>query len=326
MKIRNQFKPPWFLRNKHVQSIAASIKFRKHFVKKRAAGLIRSSTEVLIPCRRDVRLQGFYSAHPNQDRDLVILIHGWEGSCDSTYLLSAAGTLFRKGFDVFRLNLRDHGTSHHLNREPFHSCRLDEVLDAVEIIQRDYGDNRKVFLCGFSLGGNFALRVAAKAPENNIGLHRVVAICPVLHPPTTMDTLENGVFMYRWYFIQKWKRSLLKKQTLFPDYYHFEDPEMFTSLTRMTDDLVARYTSYPDTQTYLNGYSITGNVLKGLTIPAHIIASKDDPVIPYADMARIARSACLEITATENGGHCGFIQDLAMNSWIDEQLVELFSA
>ena len=35
-----------------------------------------------------------------------------------------------QGFDVFRLNLRDHGTSHHLNPELFHSNRISEVVGA----------------------------------------------------------------------------------------------------------------------------------------------------------------------------------------------------
>ncbi len=323
----NNFSPPWFLRNRHVQSILASIKFRKPLVRKRASGLLKRSKEVVLHCSQGVRLQGFFSGHPGGgERNLVILLHGWEGSSDSTYLLSAAGTLFYQGFNVFRLNFRDHGTSHHLNQEPFHSCRLEEVLDAIRIIQQDYGSNGKLFLCGFSLGGNFALRVAANAPERNIGLHRVVAICPVLHPPDTMDNIENGLFVYNWYFIEKWKRSLMKKQILFPDNYTFDDPEIFRSLSRMTDILVDRYTPYPDSQTYLNGYSITGNVLKDLRIPSHIIISRDDPVIPYANLTEVARSENLEITTTGYGGHCGFIQGISMKSWIDDRLVDLFAS
>jgi uncharacterized protein len=322
----NDFNPPWFLRNRHVQSIFASMKFRRPMVRKRAFGLLKRSKEVVLHCNHGVRLQGFFSGHPDGDRDLVILLHGWEGNSDSMYLLSAAGTLFDKGLNVFRLNFRDHGTSHYLNREPFHSCRLEEVLDAIQIIQRDYGNRGKLFLCGFSLGGNFSLRVAANVRQNNIHLHKVVAICPVLHPPDTMDNIEKGLFIYRWYFIQKWKRSLLKKQALFPGHYALDDPEIFRSLLRMTDILVDRYSPYPDSQTYLNSYSVTGEVLKDLRIPVHIIISRDDPVIPYANLAQVAKSENLEITTTRYGGHCGFIQGISMKSWIDDRLVHLFAS
>ena len=65
----------------------------------------------------------------------AVLVHGWEGNAESLYILSLAQQLFDLGFDVVRLNLRDHGDTHHLNRELFHSCRLPEVVGAVQRMQ-----------------------------------------------------------------------------------------------------------------------------------------------------------------------------------------------
>ena len=67
-------------------------------------------------------------------------------------------TLFAAGFDVFRLNFRDHGDTHHLNPGLFHSCRLEEVVHALADLQ-DRLQARRWCLAGFSLGGNFSLRV-----------------------------------------------------------------------------------------------------------------------------------------------------------------------
>ena len=92
-----------------------------------------------------------------------MLLHGWEGSADSLYVLSLAQQLFEQGFSVVRLNLRDHGETHHLNRELFHSCRLPEVVGAVGGAAALYLGGRPLQLVGFSLGGNFMLRVAAQA-------------------------------------------------------------------------------------------------------------------------------------------------------------------
>ena len=50
--------------------------------------------------------------------------------------------------------------------------------------------------------------------------------------------------------------------------------------------------------------AITGERLAGLTMPSHIITSRDDPVIPAADLARLARPPALTIELTERGGHC----------------------
>jgi len=87
----------------------------------------------------------------------MVLLHGWEGRSESTYIQLLADTLYRQGVSIARLNFRDHGNTHHLNRGLFHSCRLDEVADAVRAVQ-DQWQPQQLFLAGFSLGGNFAIR------------------------------------------------------------------------------------------------------------------------------------------------------------------------
>ena len=63
--------------------------------------------------------------------------------------------------------------------------------------------HQKNYLAGFSLGGNFALRVAAKAPANDIKLDQVVAICPVINPDKTNRNLHDGPAVYHNYFKKK---------------------------------------------------------------------------------------------------------------------------
>lgn len=317
------YNPPFLLRNKHLQSIVPSLKIRKPYIRKTVAPLLECAREVIIDCDDGVRLQGFHSPQNGSNRNLAILIHGWEGSNDSTYILTAAGTLFKNGYNIFRLNMRDHGTSHHLNKKLFNSCRLDEVVNAVKQIQKNYSHGNKTFLCGFSLGGNFALRVAAKAEEENIPLNHVIAVCPVLKPYSTMKAIDNGFFIYEKYFIRKWKKSLQIKQKLFPDDFQFKDKKIYKTLSTMTEYFVDKHTKYPDIDTYLEGYAITGDRLKNLKVPAHLIVSQDDPVIPFSDIDHIAKSKNIEIIDVKYGGHCGFIKNFRLKSWADEKIVEI---
>ena len=91
---------------------------------------------------------------------------------------------------MLRLNFRDHGGTHALNRELFHSCRLPEVVGAVARVQALFPEHR-LLLAGFSLGGNFCLRVGARARAAGIRIARIVAVCPVLDPATTLVALEQ---------------------------------------------------------------------------------------------------------------------------------------
>ena len=98
--------------------------------------MLATSRELLLDCGDGVRLQAFHSTPiAGRSRTMAVLLHGWEGSAQSLYVLSLAQTLHAAGFDVVRLNLRDHGDTHHLNRELFHSCRLPEVVGAVRRLQ-----------------------------------------------------------------------------------------------------------------------------------------------------------------------------------------------
>lgn len=316
------FDPPRLLRNAHLQSILSSTGPRKLLVRRRARALLAASREEILDCEDNIRLHGEYSAHPEATCGLAILIHGWHGSADSAYLLSAASHLYQHGFSVYRLHLRDHGPSHHLNRELFNSTRIREVVDAVERIVCLH-PHPKVFLGGFSLGGNFALRVALHAPARGIALTRVVAVCPVLDPAHTMRTLDRSPIYHR-YFSRKWRRALYEKLRHFPEYGYGEQLRELKTLHQMNEFFVPRYTGFADTRSYLAAYAITGERLAQLCIPCHILSSRDDPVIPSADLACLAQPAALSVEITEHGGHCGFIMDWRFHSWIDRRLEQLF--
>lgn len=279
---------------------------------------------MILDAGEGVRLAGLHSGHGDRPRDLVTIIHGWEGSAESLYVLSAAGHLFDAGFDIFRLNLRDHGRSHALNREPFTCTRLREVVQALAAVDRQY-PHRRHFLVGFSLGGNFALRVALHTPAAGIDLAKVVAICPAILPHLTMDDLERGFFLYRAYFLFKWKRSLRRKLALYPDLGYGEALRTRHSLRTMNDYFVPHLTEFATPLDYFMGYAIADDVLRGLTVPSHIIAAADDPVIDVSHLERLARPPCLSVEISKYGGHCGYIENFRMQSWLDQRIAEVLA-
>jgi predicted alpha/beta-fold hydrolase len=284
---------------------------------------MRASRPLLLDCGDGVRLLAHETTQQSVGRAtakrVAVLLHGWEGSSQSLYVLSLGQLLLDHGFDVVRLNLRDHGDSHQLNPEIFHSCRIAEVVGAVKCIQAS-NPQRGVNLAGFSLGGNFFLRVAARARDAGIELERVVAVCPVLDPGHTLVRLEAGWALYRKYFVWKWQRSLKKKQAAWPQLYDLAAVQALDNLTDMTDHLVRTYGGYPSLQQYLQGYAIVGDALGSITHPTRIISAADDPIIPVEDLDRIARPAALTVTRTSFGGHCGFYDARPGGTWIEREV------
>ena len=315
------FRPPAVLGNRHVQSMISQVPWRRSRIADRARQLLECAQQHVLDCGDGVRLQGFMSAGDGNQRGVVVLLHGWEGSANSSYILSAGSRLLAAGFSVFRLNLRDHGDTKSLNEGLFHSCRIDEVVGAVRAIC-EQTDSPFFALVGQSLGGNFALRVAARAHQAGFSLDRVIAICPVLRPHSTMQALDEGIWIYRRYFLARWRRSLEEKAAAFPHLYRFGDLSRFRTLTETTAFFVERYTEFATLDDYLSGYAITGDVLAGLQVPSRIILAADDPVIPIGDLDSLAPSNALEVTLAGRGGHCGFVDSAMGSTWIDREILD----
>ncbi|HET9390312.1 MAG TPA: alpha/beta fold hydrolase [Steroidobacteraceae bacterium] len=319
------FSPPRWLRNRHVQSMLASMSVRRGVIARRAIAVVTAEQELLLDCGEGVRLQCFRSRPERSPGRPAVILHGWEGSAQSLYILSLAQQLFERGFEVLRLNLRDHGETHHLNRELFHSCRLSDVVGALRALQQLY-PGEALQLAGFSLGGNFLLRAAAQAAEASLRIGHVVAVSPVLDPAETLVALEQSFPGYQRYFVRKWLRSLWKKQAVWPGDYDFRELARMANLRRMTAELVRRFTEFPSLEDYLNGYALTGSRLARLEVPARIITSLDDPIIPARGLQRLARASALRLTVTRHGGHCGFLERFSGPTWVERRIVAEFEA
>lgn len=319
------FLPPRGLRNGHVQSLVASSSIRRRFVLRRSA-LLRERAEVwTLDGGEGIRLQGLYSRQAGSSKGLAVLLHGWEGSVHSNYVLGNGARLFAEGFDVFRLNFRDHGDTHHLNPGIFHSCRIDEVVKSLRDLQQRLGIGRWC-LAGYSLGGNFSLRVALRAASAGLDIGRVVAINPVIDPAAAMHAMENGIGFYERYFERKWTRSLRTKQLCFPQLYGDETWYEIRGLRERTHYLATRHAGFESADAYFEGYSIAGDRLSVLSVPSTILTSADDPVVPVADFEKLPANPHLELIIARHGGHCGFLKNWKMDSVAEDLIAERFLA
>lgn len=318
------FNPPPGLRNAHIQSVLSSSGLRRMLVTRQARDLLQGEQELLLDGGDGIRLQGFLTRHSKPGKGLAVLLHGWEGSSRSNYILATGARLFDQGYDVFRLNFRDHGESHHLNRGIFHSCRLDEVVNAIADLQQTVKPE-SMRLAGFSLGGNFSLRVALRAPSAGISLSRVVAVCPVINPANVLTAMEEGVAFYERYFIKKWERSLRKKQKCFPDDYDYEEWYKLGNLRERTDFLATRYYDFGSLPAYLDGYAIDSGRLAPLEVPTTILTAADDPVVPVTDFDNLPDNPHLELLISAHGGHCGFLNNWKLESWAEHLISKRFA-
>jgi predicted alpha/beta-fold hydrolase len=316
------YKPPFGLSNRHLQNILSSSHLRRALLLKRHANVLRRSHVITLDCGQSVKLMGELNEQPSgKSKGLVVLMHGWEGSSQSGYMISATGALLQAGFDVFRLNFRDHGDTHHLNRGLFHSALQEEVIGAVKAIQQRWHKKSHYFLAGFSLGGNFALRVALKEQCLPEPLTHVFAVCPVLDPVESMQAMENSRHLYERYFVRKWKRSLLKKLAAFGSYDYGGPLAKMRRLRDMNEYFIPRHTPMKTLEQYFAAYTLTDGRLNGLKAPSTLLFSMDDPIIPEQDIYKLPQLPNLHVDVAARGGHCAFLNTYSLSSWADKRMV-----
>ena len=318
--------PPFWLRNAMVQSTLGS-RGKGGPVACRADLTLAYLFRAYCPQEgRDVRLLGTYDLQPSGDsheRRLAILIHGWEGSASSAYVLRMARELYDHGWDVFRLNLRDHGPTHHLNEGLFNGSLIDEVysvcIQAVQFWQQEVQQrNPRVIVAGFSMGGNFAIRIAGSHSvlKNKIpGLTHCYAISPAVHPEKTTALLDSHPVLSH-YFLRKWFESLKLKEKLFPDIYDFGRLSEAKSVMSLTDKVVRQYSHYQDASHYFQSYTIEPQHAGKINIPLSILTAADDPIIAPDELRALAMHPDVNLTVTQYGGQV-YINGLKRPIYLD---------
>jgi predicted alpha/beta-fold hydrolase len=316
----DQFRPARWAQSPHLQTIFGSLRLRVLGENE----MIDASSETIVDAGKGARLLGCHSLQSARPpRGLIILLHGWEGSADSTYILSTGRFFYRRGYDIFRLNLRDHGKSHHLNQALFHGALTEETALAIGNVARLFPEG-PCYLIGFSLGGNFALRIALRQSDFPIAnLREVFCISPALDPYKSTLAIDSGFPAYRHYFLGKWKRSLRKKQRLFPELYHFDNILHHNTCMGLTEAIMPYYTQFESYRDYFSHYTLTGDALSSLKLPVTIFTADDDPVVAGEDFRLLPHSRYLRLSLQKHGGHCGFLDPFPWGSWYERRIARL---
>jgi predicted alpha/beta-fold hydrolase len=179
-------------------------------------------------------------------------------------------------------------------------------------------------LTGFSLGGNFALRIARRMTRTPItNLLHVTAISPVLDPAKSTARVDQHPVIRR-YFLKKWIQSLKKKQQLFPAIYDFGDVLPMKTVRDITERLLKKYSDFNSASDYFREYAILKDAVKDLPVPATIISAKDDPIIPFEDFYQLELNGRTHLALQTFGGHNGFIDGFLLKSWYERKLGDLF--
>ena len=260
---------------------------------------------------------------PDHPRGEVILAHGLEGSSESGYMRSAAAAALEAGYAAHRYNMRGCGASPWHRKANYHSGQTEDLLMIAR--ERKRASGLPVFVAGFSLGGNMALKLAGELGER--GREVLAGVCSVSPPIDLAKSVEECArphnFLYENRFVGKLKDRVRKRHPMAPDLFPLEHLPKVKSIYDFDDYYTARIFGFGGAANYYATQS-SHQFLSRIRIPTLVIHSNDDPLIPAGIYAHPAfrENPALTLIETEHGGHLGFLSRHQPRFWLDELIVE----
>ncbi len=280
---------------------------------------VEPGSQVLARCR----WQPNRTEHPT-----FVIWHGMEGSTASSYMLTTAARMFRAGFNVVRVNYRNCGGTEHLSPTLYHgglTADLRAVLD--ELIARDH--QPRLFVAGFSLGGNMVLKLSGEYGDNPPPqLRAICAVSPSIDLRASTNLIARPRnWIYQQDFLRRLKNRIKVKEKLFPDAYDSSLLNGVRSVEQFDNRYVAPHFGFADANDYYAKAS-SRPFIGRIRIPTLIIHAKDDPFLPFDPLRdpSLAANPYVLLIATERGGHVAFVSANAGEErfWAESRLVEFF--
>ena len=238
---------------------------------------------------------------------LLVILHGLEGSADSTYARMMMHAAADMQWRCCVLHFRDCGD--YRNRLPrrYHAGETDDVQFFIEVLQQ-----RAIFgpivAVGYSLGGSVLLKYLGEMGSDT-PLLAAVSVSVPLNLHKCSEALNTGFSkIYQKYLLKRMKNAVARKFDLHTAAFNWQRAMNATTFAEFDDAVTAPLHGFENKDDYYDRCSSV-QFLMDIQKPTLIVNALDDPfmtpdVIP--DAGQLSEHVCLEIS--ESGGHVGFIE------------------
>jgi predicted alpha/beta-fold hydrolase len=265
-----------------------------------------------------------------RDAPVIVIVHGLEGSSESSYARGIAEKAFHQGFHAVRLNQRNCGGSERLTPTLYNSGMSADYRAVFEELAEGDGFEQ-IFFVGYSMGGNLVTKMAGEYGHDvPRALRGVCAVCPALDLSACAEALERSDnYLYQRHFVSGLMARYGRKAKMFPDRYRCNGFAPIRTVREFDDAITAPCFGYRDAQEY---YEAAGakKVVAHVRAPMLMITAEDDPFVPYVSFvaARVAENPSIRFLAPQHGGHCAFISNKSgvERFWAEQRIVEFCDA
>lgn len=313
--VPSNYRPPFFFRNGHFSTIYSGV-FRK------IHGLSQKRERLELADGDFLDLDWSESSIPTNR--VVILLHGLEGDGQRHYITGSAKKLIQNGFDTCAVNFR--GCSGEPNRlyRSYHSGATEDLQVVIDHILKAKSYER-IYLLGFSLGGNLSLKYVG---EGNAVPDALKAVVAVSVPCDLKDACDQLLASKNVLYSARFKRYLLaklrEKQKRFPGNISDGEIRGIVTLKDFDDTYTAPAHGFKDALDYYRTCS-SRQFLPAINVPTLILNAKNDSFLgdkcyPFEEARN---NSNLHLEVPDFGGHVGFWRRKNI-SYAEERALEFF--
>jgi predicted alpha/beta-fold hydrolase len=306
--------PPFdpLFRNPHVQTIAG------HFWQRPESRQRYPVSTRLYRTQPDVQVLVASQRPEGPAVGEIVTVHGLEGSGEAGYIRSLAASALPRGFAVHAFHMRTCGGTERLCQTLYHAGLTSDLLAVLHEFQRD--GRAPVFLAGFSLGGNVALKLAGELGARGPELIRGVCAAST---PLDLDACATRLahpsnLLYQRRFLGRMRARLCATGR-----YQERDFRGLRTIRQIDDHITAPSFGFGDADNYYRTQSCLG-YLPEIRVPVLLVQSRDDTLVPFDIFgnAAVRSNPRIELRATGHGGHLGFLARRPHRFWLDETILE----
>jgi len=305
------FKPAWWLRNPHLQTL-----WPVFFRRRLRPPLRRERLE--LPDGDFVDLDWTL----NDSGPIVILFHGLEGSSRSHYARGMLTSLPQHGLRAVIMHFR--GCSGEPNRlaRAYHSGDTGDIDFLVRTLKAREPDTALAAI-GYSLGGNALLKWLGEQGKDAPLQCAVAVSVPFLLHESTAHMNRGLSRIYQWHLLKSLIRGARRKARQYAPPAPLEEINRMKSFFEFDDRVTARLHGFHGGMHYYTSSS-SRQFLGRIGVPTLIVHATDDPFM-HANVAPTAGELSPSITFAlhQHGGHVGFVAGRLPwrpRYWLDEQI------
>ncbi|MEZ6194950.1 MAG: alpha/beta fold hydrolase [Planctomycetota bacterium] len=287
----------------HWRTIAPTV---RHLVRPRPEpeGARAWSGRVEDPERGTLPLEGRLHLVPGA-REVLLVVHGLGGSHESFYAVDAARAAAAAGVSSLRFSLRGAGER---PSDIYHAGLTADVHAA--LAHEDLADFERVYVLGYSMGGNIALRFAAE--ETDARVRAVAAACAPVDLDACCRFIDHDAFwLYRRWILDGLKAQYGRVAARAEVPTSADEARRFRSFREWDGRTVAPRFGFESAADYYQRMS-SARLFGDLKRPALLVQSRHDPIVSAAAVREHLDAAPegLRVCWVDAAGHLGFPSDI----------------